>query len=62
MSAGASHHMDEFTSHGGGFAGQYECGVVEEIDRLSLWLEPGDIAHGPPAGREDAPRTRDEGM
>ena len=54
--------MDEFTSHGGAFAGEYECGVVEEIDRLSSWLEPGDVAHGPPAGREDAPRTRDEGM
>src|SRR2546428_14016572 len=62
MSAGASHRMNEFPSHGGSFAGEYECGVVEEIDRLSLWLGPGDVAHGPPPGREDAPRPRGEGI
>src|SRR5439155_2985851 len=59
-SVGASHAVDRPAASQAGFAGEHERGVVQEINRLSLQLEPGDVADRAPARLQTATRTRDE--
>src|SRR5882724_3895420 len=56
----AFHSVNRPAAPAVGFAGEHERRVVEEINRLSLHLQPGDVTHRPPAGRQTPPLTRDE--
>src|SRR5207302_7903654 len=59
-SFGASHAVNRPAASAVGLAGEHERRVVEEINRLSLHLESGDVTQRPPAGHQTPALTRDE--